>query len=187
MMRQLLCLGLAAAVGNVAGQEECGDVAIEQPAVPAALEVYRQDMETFGTDEASDREKQARLARKSTRAVPRTATDQAGNTFAVSDRFCALEYPEECPATWPSGSPKPDGLECAGVEPSGMECDSDNMAKYIGVPVVDETVGALAVTMSFPILIAIVFMVIFFLWYFLRCCKLCGGRQASTAGSGWES
>eukprot|EP01043_Picozoa_sp_COSAG02_P020160 COSAG02_NODE_987_length_15443_cov_8.132625_14_plen_877_part_00 len=180
-MRQLLCLGLAAVLGSVAGaEEECGDVAIEQPAIPQALEGYRQNMETFGTDEASEGEKNARLARESTRAVPRTATDEAGNTFSVSDRFCALEYPDECPATWPSGSPKPDGLECAGVETTGGECDSNNMAKYIGIPVVDETVGALTVTMTLPITIAIVFMIIFFLWYFLRCCKLCGGRKAST-------
>jgi len=32
-----------------------------------------------------------------------------------------------------------------------------------------------------PITMAVVFMVLYFLWYFLRCCGLCGGRKASTA------
>merc|ERR1719218_576534 len=51
----------------------------------------------------------------------------------------------------------------------------------MGIPGVDETTGALTVMIGLPITMAVVFMVLYFLWYFLRCCGLCGGRKASTA------
>jgi len=177
-------VGSAALLALLMGQavaQECGMEPIEEPALPAALEAYRLDMETFGTDEMTADEKNTRKARESTRAVPRTATGSDGATFAVSDRFCALDYPANCSATWPdSGNPKPDGLECAGVAPElGAECNSEYMAKYMGIPGLDDTYGALTVTMSFPMIAGVVFMVLYFVWYWLRCCKLCGGRKAS--------
>ena len=162
-----LCIGALACtvlVHTVLGSEECGTATIEEPTVPEALTAYRVDMETFGTAEATGDEKSARTARASTRAVPRTATDQAGNTFSVSDRFCALEYPETCPSTWASGTAKPAGLECAGVPTvANAQCDADNMELYMGIPGVDDVTGALTVTMGVPITMGIVFMVLYLL------------------------
>lgn len=153
---------------------------ISAPEMPSSLVEYQDAMVTYGTAEMTEDESNARVARESTRAVPRTATDTAGTQLDVSDRFCALDYSATCNATWNNGNAKPAGLECAGVKPDlGAECDTEFWAKYAGIPMIDDTVGALSVVLFLPIILGIVFMVLYLLWYILRCLKCCGGRKAS--------
>lgn len=179
----MLWLAVLAPVVLVRAQD-CESGTIEAPNKPDFLEEYHTDMANFGTAEMSADEKNAREARAATQKYfTRTATKMDSTVISVSDRFCALEYEAEgaeCPAVWENGNAKPKGLECAGVPTAvDSECDDANMALYIGLPAIDDTTGALTVAMGVPIVLGVVFMVLWALFYFGRCCKLCGGRKAS--------
>ena len=181
----MLWLAALAPVALVRASENCSDGTIEAPNKPDFLEEYHTEMANYGLSVWYSARKSDLLDTRAAtqKYFTRTAVTTTGGTIYVSDRFCALQYEAEgaeCPAEWENGNAKPEGLECAGVPTAvDSECDDANMALYVGIPGVDDATGALTVAMGVPIVLGVVFMVLWALFYFGRCCKLCGGRKAS--------
>jgi hypothetical protein len=176
LLAPLLLLGAA----GIRAEDDTSDCVaggtIENPTPPESLVEHRA---TIAKDTLSERTAAftsedmvaAREARQAVRTYfeERTSMDAAGAEIALSPRFCGLDYPE-CEATFGNGVSKPAGLECANVVPLlNQNCSSTEMTEY-GI--------AIGLPSAFWIAFGITFMVLYAIWYLLRCCKLFGGRLA---------